>query len=145
MGDQIIWIITSIDTASECGLSYLVMNTKALQNMHGASSMDILICVYPLRMFPLPRFKQVFRPLAFPCLGDFGRTGVNKTYWQSMIPPVFCKRLWQIRLCVQQEDVRGEEKEVFLQGQIHPKLTSVSNLPSFFFFLSLKALVHGCV
>lgn len=72
--------------------------------------MDILICV----CFPwisLLHFKQVVRPLSFPCLREFLQDSINKSCSKPMIPPVFCKHLWHIRLCIW-EEVDGREEKI---------------------------------
>ena len=71
--------------------------------------MDVLVCVCSLWIFLLPHFKQVVRPLSFLCLREFLQDSINKNCSKSMIPAVFCKHLWQINLCLQEE---GDGREV---------------------------------
>lgn len=74
------------------------------QNAH---FMDVLSYVCFLWIFLLPHFKQVVRPLSFPCLREFLQDSLNKNCSKSMIFPVICKCFWQINLHLQEEGGGG--------------------------------------
>lgn len=108
------WIITSVDIASEGGMSYLVASTQGLLLVHGgdyprplpwaqwatswASSLYLLSLISP-------HFKIVLRLPAFPHLREFCRRVTNPNCWKSVVPSVFCKQA----VCVQEEG-DGERK-----------------------------------